>query len=270
MPPAYTAAQKAAIQSLSSLTQADKTSSAKVLKQHNWDVQAAANAYFSGNSNSASTSPSRTKLNKLFDQYRDAPQDSPDEINMEGAMKLMGALSVNIESVDMLVFSELVSCPSLGTVTREGFVDRLSQEGVSDKTKIAALVSSRQAKLASDPALLKKIYRHTFTLARAPGQKAVALEAATEYWRVLLSPPSLAWSSPSTPWLEWWLEFLTDKYKKSVNKDLWDQTLVFALKTLEDETMGFWSEDSAWPGVIDEFVEYVREKRGGGEIMDIS
>lgn len=42
--PAYTAAQKTAIQSYSSLTQSDKTTSAKVLKQHDWDVQAAANA----------------------------------------------------------------------------------------------------------------------------------------------------------------------------------------------------------------------------------
>lgn len=46
---------------------------------------------------------------------------------MEGTMKLMEALDINIESVDMLVFSELVSCPTLGTVTREGFVTGLSQ-----------------------------------------------------------------------------------------------------------------------------------------------
>lgn len=60
-----------------------------------------------------------------------------------------------------------------------------------------------------------------------------------------------------------------------MNKDMWDQTLVFAERTLEDESMGFWSEDAAWPGVIDEFVEYVKGKRGGsaeggGEAMDVS
>ena len=27
--------------------------------------------------------------------------------------------------------------------------------------------------------------------------------------------------------------------------------------------MSWWSEDSAWPGVIDQFVEYVKEKREG-------
>lgn len=136
---------------------------------------------------------------------------------------------------------------------------------ISDPSNIAALVASRSALLPSDPDVLKAVYRHTFPLARAPGQKAVALDTATEYWRVLLAAPSLDWTgAKGTPWLEWWLEFLTEKYGKSVNKDLWDQTLVFAQRTLADEDMGFWSEDSAWPGVIDEFVAFVKERRSDG------
>ena len=48
---------------------------------------------------------------------------------------------------------------------------------------------------------------------------------------------------------------------------MWEQTGKLVLKTLEPggETMGWWSEDGAWPGVIDQFVEYVREKRGEQE-----
>ena len=45
---------------------------------------------------------------------------------MDGTMQLLADLAVPIESVGMLVFSELVSCPSLGTVTRAGFVDGLT------------------------------------------------------------------------------------------------------------------------------------------------
>lgn len=39
---------------------------------------------------------------------------------------------------------------------------------------------------------------------------------------------------------------------------------MFAGKSLEDETMGWWSEDGAWPGCLDEFVGFVRAKRGDG------
>jgi len=145
---------------------------------------------------------------------------------------------------------------------------------INDITKVRDTVQQRRASL-SDPSFrptFKSIYKHTFILARQSGQKAVALEAATEYWRLLLTSPSLEWSSPNTPWLEWWLEFLSEKYKKSVNKDMWDQTLVFAEKTLGDEQLSFWSEDSAWPGVIDEFVEYVKTDRRagqGGDAMEV-
>jgi DCN1-like protein 1/2 len=69
------------------------------------------------------------------------------------------------------------------------------------------------------------------------------------------------WDSDNTPWLAMWLDFLETKWKKGVNRDMWDQLLVFVFKTVDDEEMSFWSEDGAWPGAIDEFVLYVREKR---------
>ena len=43
---------------------------------------------------------------------------------------------------------------------------------------------------------------------------------------------------------------------------MWNQTFEFFLKTLQDETLSFWSEDGAWPSVIDDFVAYVKELRG--------
>lgn len=61
--------------------------------------------------------------------------------------------------------------------------------------------------------------------------------------------------------MDWWIEYLEHKWKKNVNKDMWDQTGVFMFKSLEDEDMGWWSEDGAWPGVLDEFVAFVRDKR---------
>ena len=54
---------------------------------------------------------------------------------------------------------------------------------------------------------------------------------------------------------------------------MWDQTGAFAKKCLEDETMSWWSEDGAWPGVLDDFVAYVRKRRhegsGDGDRMEL-
>jgi DCN1-like protein 1/2 len=74
----------------------------------------------------------------------------------------------------------------------------------------------------------------------------------------------MPWVTKSTNWLALWVEFLHANWKKSVNKDMWNMTLEFFTKTLQDEDLSFWSEDGAWPGVIDDFVGYVKEKRASG------
>lgn len=38
-------------------------------------------------------------------------------------------------------------------------------------------------------------------------------------------------------------------------------------KSVEDETMSWWSPDGAWPGAIDDFVGFVKAKRG--ETMEV-
>jgi DCN1-like protein 1/2 len=123
-------------------------------------------------------------------------------------------------------------------------------------------------KLHLDAGLFRRTYRYTFILARAsPAQKSLPLDVATEYWRLLFSPDhgGFMWSTPTQPWFEWWMEFLTTKWNRGVNRDMWDQLFVFVTKTIEDEELSFWSEDGAWPGAIDEFVLFVRDKRGVGE-----
>ncbi|KAI5205246.1 hypothetical protein AUEXF2481DRAFT_9266 [Aureobasidium subglaciale EXF-2481] len=271
MPAAYTSAQKTAIQSFVEVTGTDKTAAARLLKQANWNVQTATNAYFQSGSSNIGSTVSKSTLNKTFDKYREDVTNEPDEINIEGTMELLKDMDVDPSDVGCLIFSEMAKSPSLGKLTRTEFVDNLAALGINDVKKMRDTVEQRRAKLA-DPSFrptFKSIYKHTFILARQPGQKAVALEAATEYWNLLFTSPSLDWSSPSTPWLDWWKEFLETKYKKSVNKDMWDQTLVFAEKTLDDEALSFWSEDSAWPGVIDEFVEYVKTEKRAGDAMDV-
>lgn len=112
------------------------------------------------------------------------------------------------------------------------------------------------------------MYKHTFELGKASKeQKTVPLDSAIAFWELLFTSPlsAVQWTSPSSPWIKWWVEFLQAVWKKSVNKDMWNETLKFAQLTLEDEAMSFWSEEASWPSVIDEFVEWVKkEKRGGG------
>ena len=123
------------------------------------------------------------------------------------------------------------------------------------------------AQLSTDPAYFKKVYRYTFVAGKEGDQRALALDNAIEFWRVLFSPPGRPWRTASHDWLELWTGFLGDKWTRSVNRDMWNQLLEFATRTLDDETLAFWSEDGAWPSVIDDFVAWCKE-RGIGSAMD--
>lgn len=90
--------------------------------------------FFAGGANNAS-SPHRDLLNKLFNPYRENPQEEPDEINMDGMMQIMGEMDISLDGVGLLIFSELVQSPSLGKLTREGFVNGLSSEKYGTSVK---------------------------------------------------------------------------------------------------------------------------------------
>jgi DCN1-like protein 1/2 len=127
----------------------------------------------------------------------------------------------------------------------------------------AAYVRSQVASLAKDDAYFKKVYRHTFVAGKEPDQKALSLDNAMIYWNLLFTAPGRPWVTKSQNWLELWTEFLREKWTRSVNRDMWNMALEFATKTVADETLSFWSEDGAWPSVIDEFVAWCREQGVG-------
>ncbi|KAL1654209.1 Scaffold-type E3 ligase [Didymella pomorum] len=210
----------------------------------------------------------KTNLNKLFDKYRDNATTEPDLIGPEGSMGYLQELGVDPEGVDCFAASEIVQSPTLGEITREGFVNGWLERDCDTFEKQKSYISNLKAQLPSDKTTFTRVYKYTFFLAKTTQQKAVLLEQAVPCWELLFSSPHSAvkWTSSNTPWLDWWKEFLEVSWKKSVNKDMWNETLKFAQLTLEDEAISFWNEESSWPSVIDDFVEWVKnEKRGGAE-----
>ncbi|MCJ1384406.1 Scaffold-type E3 ligase [Xylographa soralifera] len=226
--------------------------------------------YFQNPSASAGKSSTTSSLNKLFDKYRDDPE-SPDTIGTAGTMKYLTDLTVSLDEPAVLAILTELSAPTMGELTRDGFLAGWRTLGADSLPKQTTALPHLRAQLSANPDYFRRVYKHTFLLARTPGQKGVGLDTAIEFWRLLFGSRGVEWRGrDGTDWLGLWCGFVEERWKKSVSKDMWDQTGVFALKSLEDGTMAWWSEDGAWPGVLDEFVIFVRERRGdGGEGMDV-
>lgn len=184
----------------------------------------------------------------------------------------MADLDVALDHVSILVVSQLLQSPSMGEITRDGFLAGWAPYSATSTTQQKTTIAQLTAQLSqpeargSRDALFARVYRHTFTMSLAPPKRSLDLADAVVYWRLLFSAPSVEWADNEggAPWLEWWVEFTEGVWGKAVNRDVWEQTRVFAEKSLEDKALGFWSEESSWPSVIDEFVGWVREKKGVG------
>ena len=212
-------------------------------------------------------------LNKLFDTYRgmlpystcdltDFPvddTDDPDQIGADGTMKYLEDLSVSLEEPVMLAVLAQVKAPTMGELSRGEFTNGWEAVSADTISKQASVASQFRESLKSDANLFRNVYKHSFVLARQPGQKSVLIEAAVEFWRMLFSPAGFDWTTKGFNWIETYLTFIQEKWNKSISKDLWDQTLFFAKKTREDPSLAWWNEaESAWPSIIDEFAKHVK------------
>lgn len=144
-----------------------------------------------------------------------------------------------------------------------------------------ARVPALRQLLGTDEEVFKRVYMHTFALARTQGQKSLLLETAIEYWKLLLNKRFEAQ-------LPVWIEFLQKEYRKSVSKDTWNCMYDFIQLAQKDPGLKTYDVDGllfclypgsggsnadgavagAWPSILDDFVRYWRKRHPQAEPTD--
>ncbi|KAH9898964.1 Cullin binding-domain-containing protein [Xylariomycetidae sp. FL2044] len=262
MPPSASA-QKAAVASFVSITGANDKIATRFLKSTGYKLNEAVDSYFQA---TGGTPPGNkdAELNKIFDSLKKSSEDDKDSLGADSSMAYLESIGCGLEDASLFLAMDLVQAPSVGVITREGFVKGWTAATVDAKPEahkqhFKRLLSS----LSTDRALFRRVYRYAFVVGKEPEQKALSLENATVYWEMLFRKPGMEWIGKSSKvnWLEVWETFLKENWTRSVNRDMWNQTYEFALKSMEDESLSFWNEDGAWPGVIDDFVAWYSKRK---------
>ncbi|KAK0704057.1 Cullin binding-domain-containing protein [Lasiosphaeria miniovina] len=219
------------------------------------------------------------KLGQMFDGFL-SNQDKVADKNVMGAESIesyINTLGANHLNHEAFVVFEIVKAEGLGQISRDGFVEGWSKLALETDRSLRVpvdisahkrYVQSCIGKLPHDPSYFKQVYQRVFFVGKEPQVKAMDTLVAFVFWEMLLGPELHHWKTRNIDWLRLWKTFIDEvweieegKYKRGVNKDMWNQTLEFANKTMADETLSFWSEDQAWPGIIDDFVAWCQ--RGG-------
>ena len=203
----------------------------------------------------------KTLTRLRVDPSRDLENDT---IEVESSMEYLQSLGVNPESAEFFVVLEIVQAESFGKITKKSYVEGWKNTGVpATAADHAKHVQSLIQRLPVDPAYFRKVYRHAFVAGKDENQKALQLDRAEVFWDMLFNPSIHAWQTPGVDWLDTWKTFLEQKYNKTVSRDMWNQTLEFANKTIAAGSLSFWDENSSWPTVIDQFVDYCAEHKMG-------
>ncbi|KAK1926655.1 Cullin binding-domain-containing protein [Papiliotrema laurentii] len=218
-------------------------------------AEAARGSSTSGGSTGSSAKAQEKKLGEIWERFKD-PSD-PKLIKIDGTMELCNELDIDPES-DVVLFC---LAADLGSKTT----------GEWEKGPFV----SGWAKMPGNIDSFKKVYMHTFDLAKAPGSRTLGLETALSLWPIFVepaldaTPSALSHIQPGSPpstessvppqftkrHFELWIQFQTKK-NKAVSKDTWNLFIDF-IRTIDADFKDY-DEEAAWPSTIDDFVEYVR------------
>ncbi|KAG8876548.1 Scaffold-type E3 ligase [Tulasnella sp. 332] len=248
----------AAIAQFQAVTGASHSDSVKFLKKHNYRVDVAVDQFFSSShgegvaSQNSQGSSMEKRLNETFDKYK----DSPDEIGIDGTIKLAQDLQVELEDVVMLALANELGSTGVGEWPKQGWIAGMNCDSVP---ALKAQIPNLRQKLSTDPDYFRRVY--------AP------LESAIPFWSLLL-PVGLSGGAlshleiestsdaPEGGWREehtqWWFDYLQQKNVKGVSKDTWSMFLDF-VRTVDDKFEKHDTEGS-WPSQIDDFAAYAKEK----------
>ncbi|KAG9104163.1 hypothetical protein FRC06_004800 [Ceratobasidium sp. 370] len=104
-----------------------------------------------------------------------------------------------------------------------------------------------------------KFYFFCFALVKPPQSRNIDMETATAFWSAILAP--------KYPIANELVAFITEKGTyKAVTKDIWTMVLEFC-KSVKLDLQGY-EEEAAWPSLLDDFVEWKKERLASRLVED--
>lgn len=216
-------------------------------------------AYFSNPQGSASK-PIRAKadLVAIFEKYGDAAD--PEIILIDGTLLYLEALGFEPENLISLTLAYVLKSPQMGVFTKMSFYEVWSSLNIASEAEMSAYIRDYHRTLLSSSGF-EAFYQYVFEFLRASDTriKTIAYDDAVLYWQLLFT--EVGYSSEILERLDQWYAYV-NSVQKNISKDTWNmfyKYLVQVIATDPKELSGY-DEMSAWPSMVDEFMEYLGEQ----------
>ncbi|XP_059924037.1 DCN1-like protein 4 isoform X1 [Gadus macrocephalus] len=173
-----------------------------------------------------------------------------DVVGPEGMEKFCEDIGVEPENVVMLVLAWRLDAQSMGYFTLQEWLKGMSSLQC-DSTESLRNSLDHLRSVLNDTTSFKLIYRYAFDFAREKDQRSLDLNTAKCMLGLLLGK---TW-----PLFPVFNQFLEQSKYKVINKDQWCNVLEFS-RTINLDLSNY-DEDGAWPVMLDEFVEWYKERQ---------
>ncbi|XP_026317654.1 DCN1-like protein 3 [Hyposmocoma kahamanoa] len=194
---------------------------------------------------------SESKINQLYDQYKDSLEDA---ILAEGIENLCNDLQLNPDDFKVLVLAWKLNASQMCRFTRPEFLQGLKNMKTDSIKNIQQKLNEITCELKTDSEQFKDLYRFTFKfgLDVSSGQRILPADIAIVLWR-------LVFTNNEPPILNRWLSYLEkNSHIRGVPKDTWYMFLNFCEFVGDD--LSSYDDTEAWPSLFDDFVEYENDQ----------
>ncbi|KAK9789364.1 hypothetical protein WJX73_000465 [Symbiochloris irregularis] len=254
--------QKDKISQFKSITGANDRVAQSCLQVADWVTDVALDNFYSGSpqpdpSPVASGSGRQKNIEALYQRFKDPDQDA---ILADGITQFCSELEVDPADIVMLVISQHLNAASMGEYTKTEFEEGMEELGCDTMVKLKRKLPQLRSEM-QDPRRLKVIWDYAYLFSREKGQKCVQLDTAIAMWQLLFT--HMHW-----PLGDDWCSFVQHNHKRAISKDTWTQLFEF-IKQVKPDLSNFDSDASAWPYLIDEFVEHLKKERAEGTPMEM-
>ncbi|KAF3994416.1 hypothetical protein FT663_01435 [Candidozyma haemuli var. vulneris] len=232
------------------ITHAKPAVATQFLEEADWNVDNALREYYNQNP------PQDPKVGAIFDKYR-SPEDK-DIISIDGTLEYLSDLGFDPEELLSLTLAYVLESPQTGEFHRDAFVRVWSTLSINTLEGMRQHVVQKQKAMDSSVEEFEPFYQFVFEFVRGSDTriKVIGFEESVIYWQMLLDTRFPA----SKERLQQWYEFI-EETKKSITRDSWNMFFKFLVQVVEKDpsSLSAYDEASAWPSVVDEYMEWLEE-----------